>query len=72
MSRRGRRGRPRRVVPAVSERPDVPARDEHVVGSTTASMNQPPVAGQAGPPRHQKVLKCQDYLRQSKWHRLYR
>ena len=49
MSGRGRRGRPRRVVPAVSERPDVPARDEHVVGSTTASMNQPPVAGQAGP-----------------------
>ena len=49
MSGRGRRGRPRRVVPAVSERPDVPARDEHVVGSTTAFMNQPPVAGQAGP-----------------------
>ena len=24
-------------------------RDEHVVGSTTASMNQLPVAGQAGP-----------------------
>ena len=23
-------------------------RDEHVVGSTTASMNQPPTAGQAG------------------------
>ena len=49
MSGRGRRGRPRRVVPAVSERPDVPARDEHVVGSTTASMNQPPATGQAGP-----------------------
>ena len=49
MSGRGRRGRPRRVVPAVSERPVVPVRDEHVVGSTTASMNQPPVAGQAGP-----------------------
>ena len=49
MSGRGRRGRPRRVVPAVSERPDVPTRDEHVVGSTTASMNQPPAAGQAGP-----------------------
>ena len=49
MSGRGRRGRPRRVVPAVSERPEVPVRDEHVVGSTTASMNQPPVAGQAGP-----------------------
>ena len=49
MSGRGRRGRPRRVVPAVFERPDIPARDEHVVGSTTASMNQPPAAGQAGP-----------------------
>ena len=51
MSGRGRRGRPRRVVPAVPERPTVPVRDEHVVGSTTASMNQPPVAGQAGPSR---------------------
>ena len=49
MSGRGRRGRPRRVVPAVSERPEVPERDERIVGSTTASMNQPPTAGQAGP-----------------------
>ena len=49
MSGRGRRGRPSRVIPTVSERPEVPVRDEHVVGSTTASMNQPPVAGQAGP-----------------------
>ena len=49
MSGRGRRGRPRRVIPAVPERPAVPVRDEHVVGSTTASMNQPPAAGQAGP-----------------------
>ena len=46
---RGRRGHPRRVIPKVSERPVVPERDEHVVGSTTASMNQPPAAGQAGP-----------------------
>ena len=46
---RGRRGRPRRVVPAVSEHPVVPERDKHVVGSTTASMNQPPAASQAGP-----------------------
>ena len=46
---RGRRGRSRRVLPEVSERPEVPERDEHIVGSTTASMNQPPVAGQAGP-----------------------
>ena len=46
---KGRRGRPRRVIPEVSEHPAVPERDEHVVGSTTAFMNQPPVAGQAGP-----------------------
>ena len=49
MSGRGRRGRPRRVIPEVSERPTVPERDEQVVGSTTASMNQPPTAGQTGP-----------------------
>ena len=49
MSGRGRRGRPRRVIPTVFERPTVPKRDEHVVGSTTASMNQPPAVGQAGP-----------------------
>ena len=49
MSRRGRRGRPRRVIQEASEHPVVPERDEHVVGSTTASMNQPPEAGQAGP-----------------------
>ena len=49
MSGRGRRGRPRRVIPAVSKHPVVPERDVHVVGSTTASMNQPPAAGQAGP-----------------------
>ena len=51
MSGRGRRGRPMRVIPAVPERPVVPVRDEHVVSSTTASMNQPPAAGQAGPSR---------------------
>ena len=45
MSGRGCRGRPRRVIPAVSERPAVPERDEHVVGSTTVFMNQPPAAG---------------------------
>ena len=49
MSGRGRRGHPRRVIPAVSERSAVPVRDEHVVGSTTAFMNQPPAVGQAGP-----------------------
>ena len=49
MSGRGRRGRRRRVIPAVSERLIIPERDEHVIGSTTASMNQPPIAGQAGP-----------------------
>ena len=45
----GCRGCPMRVIPAVHERPVVPERDEHVVGSTTASMNQPLAAGQAGP-----------------------
>ena len=49
MSGRGCRGRPRRVIPAVSERPAVPEGDDHVVGSTTASMNKPPAADQAGP-----------------------
>ena len=49
MSGRGRRGRPRRVIPAVPERPAVLLRDEHVVGSTTTSMNQPSAAGQVGP-----------------------
>ena len=49
MSGRGRRGRPRRVIPTVHERPAVPVRDEHVVRSTTAFLNQPPAAGQAGP-----------------------
>ena len=49
MSGRGRRGRPRKVIPTVSECPTIPERDEHVVASTTASMNQPPTAGQAGP-----------------------
>ena len=49
MSGRGHLGRPRRVVLAVFERPEVPVRDEHVVGSTTASMNQPPAASQARP-----------------------
>ena len=58
MSGRGRRGRPRRVIPTVSERPEVPERDEHVAGSTIASMNQPPAAGQArssGPPEGAQV-----------------
>ena len=49
MSGRGRRGHPRRVILEAFERPAVPERDEHVVGSTTTSMNQPPIAGQAGP-----------------------
>ena len=33
----------------MSERHEVPERNEYVVGSTTASMNHPPAAGQAGP-----------------------
>ena len=49
MSGRGRRGRPRRVIPEAPERPEIPVRDEHVVGSTTDSMNQPPATGHAGP-----------------------
>ena len=49
MSGRGRRGRPRRVIPAVSDRPAVPERDEHIVGSTTTSRNHSPTVGQAGP-----------------------
>ena len=49
MSGRGRRNRPRRVILKVFERPAVPKREEHVVGSTTTSMNQPPVEGQARP-----------------------
>ena len=49
MSSRGRRGRPRRAIPEAFERPIVPERVERVVGSTTASMNHPPAAGQAGP-----------------------
>ena len=49
MSGRGRRGRPRKVISEVSERPVVLERDEHIVGSTTASMNQPLAAGQVGP-----------------------
>ena len=49
MSGRGRRSRPRRVIPEAPERPAVPVIDEHVGSSTTASMNQPPAVGQAGP-----------------------
>ena len=54
MSGRGRRGRPKRVIPEVPERLVVPVRDEHVIGSTTASMNQPPAVGQAGPSKPPK------------------
>ena len=71
MPGRGRRGRPRRVIPAVPERPVVPERDEHVVGSTTASMNQPPAAGQARPSEPPEGVQVQDCLRQSRWHRLH-
>ena len=49
MSGKGRRGHSKIVIPEVSECPVVPKRDEHVVGSTTASMNQPLAASQAGP-----------------------
>ena len=49
MSGRGRRGRPRRAILEAFERPVVPEGVEHAVGSSTASMNQPPATGQAGP-----------------------
>ena len=49
MSSRGCRGRPRRAIPEAFERPIVPEGVKHVVGSSTASMNQPPAAGQARP-----------------------
>ena len=49
MSGRGHRGHPRRAIPEASERPAVPERDEHVIGSTAATMNQPPTVGRAGP-----------------------
>ena len=72
MSGRGRRGRLRRVIPAVHERPATPVRDEQVVSSTTASMNQPPAAGQAGPSRPPEGAQMPGLLRQSRWHRLHR
>ena len=49
MSGRGRRGRPRRAILEAFERPAVPEGVEHGVGSSTTSMNHPPVAGQARP-----------------------
>ena len=49
MSGRGHRGRPRRAILEAFERSTTPEAVEHTVGSTTTSMNQPPVAGQAGP-----------------------
>ena len=60
MSGRGRIGRPKRVILVAFERPVVPERDEHVVGSTTAFMNQPPATGQAEPsglPEGAQVLR---------------
>ena len=59
MSGIGRRGRPRRAIPEASERTVVPEGVEHAVGSSTASMNHPPTAGQArpsGPPNGAQVL----------------
>ena len=49
MSGRGRRGRPKRAILEAFERAAVPKGVEHAVGSTTASMNQHPAAGQTGP-----------------------
>ena len=58
MSGRGRRGRPGRAILEAFECAVVPEGVEHAVGSTTASMNQPPAAGQArpyGPPEGTQV-----------------
>ena len=49
MSGIGRRGCPRRVILEAFERAGILTGVEHIVGSTTASMNQPPMAGQARP-----------------------
>ena len=51
MSGRGCRGCPRGAILEASEHAAIPERIEHTVGSTTTSMNQPPMAGQAGPSR---------------------
>ena len=45
MSGRGRRGRLRKAILEPFERPAVLEGVEHAVGSTTASLNQPPTAG---------------------------
>ena len=49
MSGRGCRGRPRRAIPEAFKCLVVLEGVKHVIGSSTASMNQPLVAGQAGP-----------------------
>ena len=49
MSGRGRRGRPRSAILEAFESPAVLEEVEHAVGSSTASMNQPPAARQARP-----------------------
>ena len=72
MSGRGRRGRPKRVIPEVSERLAVLERDEHVVGSTIAFMNKPPVVGQAGPSGPPEGAQVPGLFTQSRWHRLLR
>ena len=51
MSGRGHRGRPRRAILEAFKRPAIPEGVEHAVGSSTASMNQPPTADQARPSR---------------------
>ena len=51
MSGRGRRGRPGGAILEASKRAAIPEGVEHVVGYTTASMNQPLTAGQAEPSR---------------------
>ena len=58
MSGRGRRGHPRRAILEAYKRPAIPKGVEHAIGSSTASMNQPPAVGQArpfGPPEGAQV-----------------
>ena len=58
MSGRGHQGRPWRAIPEAFERPTVREGVEHAVGSSTASMNQPPAVGHArpfGPPEGAQV-----------------
>ena len=49
MSGRGCRGCPSGAILEASEHAAIPEEIEHTVGSTSTSMNQPLMEGQAGP-----------------------